>query len=720
MTMTKAVPFSLGFIFLLATVVTLPAQNSATEVAVNEAVLRQANTIVLRQKLADARSASSRGDLPAAAKYYEDAKSLVDQIGSGIDAEKGQTISGLVSTRLELARRAQAGSDLHEADAEVSRALKIDPQNLTALAFKKQNDQMIAAMRGKMPDAATLERIPVVVNEHADAATLVQDGKILYEAGKLEEAEAKLNAALKLDADNTAAYYYLNLIKQARYSRDEQRHNVSSNERMVAVESAWVKPQPNTGLATPNPYARTNLIYTGAGRQAIVSKLDRVRLDTVLYDGLPLSEVIRDLSEQTKLRDPEKKGINFLINPNADTSTTTASTTPGVGGATTVDPNTGLPITAPAAGGGESVDLNQVVIKINPALTDVRLADVLDAIVEVADHPIKYSIQDYAIVFSAKGPESPQLFSRHFKVDANTFYQGLQSVGAESFGSSSSSGGSGGGGGGGGGSGSSQSGAVVPIIDAAPGGSSLHQSSGGGGGGGGGGGNGSGGLRFVTLTNATVDVSVAARSFFFTLGVDLTLPGKSIFFNDRLGELFVRGTEQDLDTIENAIEVLNHVAPQVHIKARFIEIRQEDDKALGFDWYLGQFNLGQNVAASGGNAGSVQGLPATSSNPDGTFPGNLFNGTTIPATVQSLTGGLRNPLAAPAVATVTGILTDPNFQVVLHALEQRTGTETLAEPEIVTTSGRQTQVRATELESIITGFTFQQGTAATTTTGTTQ
>jgi Flp pilus assembly secretin CpaC len=63
-------------------------------------------------------------------------------------------------------------------------------------------------------------------------------------------------------------------------------------------------------------------------------------------------------------------------------------------------------------------------------------------------------------------------------------------------------------------------------------------------------------------------------------------------------------------------------------------------------------------------------------------------------------------------------LTDPNFRVVLSALEQRTGTETLAEPEIVTTSGRQTQVRATELETIITGFTFQQGTTSTTTTGT--
>jgi Flp pilus assembly secretin CpaC len=56
---------------------------------------------------------------------------------------------------------------------------------------------------------------------------------------------------------------------------------------------------------------------------------------------------------------------------------------------------------------------------------------------------------------------------------------------------------------------------------------------------------------------------------------------------------------------------------------------------------------------------------------------------------------------------------------VINALEQRTGTETLAEPEVVTTSGRQTQMRATQLLSIITSFSFQEGTPATTTTGTT-
>ena len=75
--MRKAVLFPLGFIFLLLTVGVAPAQTSPTATAVNEAVLRQANTIVLRQKLADARSATARGDLLGAAKLYEDAYALV-------------------------------------------------------------------------------------------------------------------------------------------------------------------------------------------------------------------------------------------------------------------------------------------------------------------------------------------------------------------------------------------------------------------------------------------------------------------------------------------------------------------------------------------------------------------------------------------------------------------------------------------------------------------
>jgi len=226
-------------------------------------------------------------------------------------------------------------------------------------------------------------------------------------------------------------------------------------------------------------------------------------------------------------------------------------------------------------------------------------------------------------------------------------------------------------------------------------------------------------LNFVTYTNGMASVSTAARDFFTTLGVDLN-PPKSVFFNDRLGLLFVHATMQDLDIIENAIQTLNQVAPQVHIKTRFIQVNQTDLAGLGFDWYLGQFSIGNSVVGQGGSSASLT-VPQNIANPAGVFPGTV-NGTantTIPisSTDQLITGGLNSTGAGPALATITGIMTNPNFRVVLHALEQRAGSEELASPEVTTTSGRQTEMRATQIITIISGFTFQAGTAATTTTG---
>jgi hypothetical protein len=54
------------------------------------------------------------------------------------------------------------------------------------------------------------------------------------------------------------------------------------------------------------------------------------------------------------------------------------------------------------------VDVSVISIKIEPPLTDVRLVDVLDAVVKVAEIPIKYSIEDYSVVFSLRGPEPAQ------------------------------------------------------------------------------------------------------------------------------------------------------------------------------------------------------------------------------------------------------------------------------------------------------------------------
>jgi tetratricopeptide (TPR) repeat protein len=762
--MTKAAILFLGLAAVIALPAVAPAQDSPAATAVNEAVLRQANKIVLQQKLLDARHASQSGETVTAAKLYQESCELALQIGSGVDAETVQAINGLAATRLALARDAQAHGDLHEAGIQAQQVLKADPKNPAALAFKRQNDQMIAARKGRMASPEVLEQVPQVAAQKLDAKTYVQNGKLLYEMGKLDDAEAQLDQAVAIDPDNGSAFYYMNLIQQAKFTRENTQHNEDTQERMTTVERQWILPANKNNLTAGNPYATNQLVYTGPGRQSIVSKLDHIRLDSVSFDGLPLSEVLRNLSEQSRLRDPQRKGINFLINPNPDQSgpAIAAPAATGLGGGfggaggvpgapaaapAAIDPATGLPqANAPAGGNGEAVDVGSFIIKI-PSLSDVRLADVLDAIVMVADHPIKYTVTDFAIVFSSKGAESPQLFTRIFKVDPNTFYSGLESVGVTSFGQSSSSGGGGGNGGGGGGNGGgggggggqngqNSGGAVVGVVNAFAGAGSLRNTGNGGGGGGGGGGQngsvnplnggggtqgggnvgGNGGLNYITQVTLAQTVSAAARAYFTALGVNLEQPaGKAVFFNDRLGKLFVKATEQDLDTIERAIEMLNEIPPMVHIKSRFIEVQQNDSKALGFDWYLGQFNMTGNgsIVGSGGTAPSLT-VPTSAANPNlgsgSAFPGNTV-ASLIPgsATDQQL---FASGSGAPTVATITGILTDPNFRVVIHALEQRGGSETLAEPEITTTSGRQTQMRATQVQTIITDVNFQQGTAA--------
>ena len=116
----------------------------------------------------------------------------------------------------------------------------------------------------------------------------------------------------------------------------------------------------------------------------LAAKLDRIRLNEVEFDGLPLPEVLAQLSRVCKDLDPEKKGVNFLINPNRQGDP-----------APQIDPTTGMVVAV-----NEPVDMNSVIIRFNLPLRDIRMRDVLEAVTKVADRPISYAVTDYAVVFS--------------------------------------------------------------------------------------------------------------------------------------------------------------------------------------------------------------------------------------------------------------------------------------------------------------------------------
>ncbi len=170
-----------------------------------------------------------------------------------------------------------------------------------------------------------------------------------------------------------------------------------------------------------------------------------------------------------------------------------------------IDPATGLPVKA------APLDAAQINITLN--LTDVSLADLLNAICQVADHPLKYSVEDYGIVFSDKKLDAPKYVMRTFKVDADRFVAALHQK--------------------------------MPDYKYSPPSPPDTKSSSGG---------------YSWISSAPDEVTPLVRQYFEKQNINLDMP-KSILFNARLGVLFVYATPKDLDVIERAIQVLNSGNP---------------------------------------------------------------------------------------------------------------------------------------------------------------
>ncbi len=391
-----------------------------------------------------------------------------------------------------------------------------------------------------------------VVDSKIEADKLVQNGKLLYEKGNFRAAETNFNQASKLDPDNPRAFYYLSLVKEVIYAREEHNGTNSVADSRVQVPNAW-SPMVGIGLPVPNPYVTNNNVHTSTGREMIYRKLNSIRLDKTpdeWANGIPLSEALRFLTASSKLHDPDKTGVNFLFDPRVK------------------------------QGDAENnLDASNFTMKM--VLWNVPLIDVMDAMVILATdsetNRLKYSIEDYGVVFSVKtnGTGLPPLEMRVFKVDTNAFLAAVRDY------------------------------TNMKVSDAAK----------------------------------TPDL----LKFFSVIGLDLTAHGRSIAFNDRLGLLFVKATPSELDTIESVVQALNQIRPEIHIKARFIEVPK--------------------------------------------------NGFVMPPTLTNVAG-----------SPMIGILSSEKTKNLLQSLRKKPGVETLGEPEVTTLGGRQTQMKATDIVNVVTNY----------------
>ncbi len=94
----------------------------------------------------------------------------------------------------------------------IQELLSIDPDNQFGLYY---SNLMRQAQAGKV-DASSGMNSPDQTGETPETAASIQDAKLLFERGKLDEAWAMLQKVLTVDPDNQTALYYSGLIKQAQ------------------------------------------------------------------------------------------------------------------------------------------------------------------------------------------------------------------------------------------------------------------------------------------------------------------------------------------------------------------------------------------------------------------------------------------------------------------------------------------------------------------------
>ncbi|NBS53749.1 MAG: hypothetical protein EBS96_14275, partial [Spartobacteria bacterium] len=169
-------------------------------------------------------------------------------------------------------------------------------------------------------------------------------------------------------------------------------------------------------------------------------------------------------------------------------------------------------------------------------------------------------------------------------------------------------------------------------------------------------------------------------------------------------KLIVRNTQNALDLIGVLVDGDMGVAPtQVEIESKFVEITQNNVSELGFDWLLGPLSIGGGVYGNGGSRTAGQPLtgdyynnfpfadvgqnPVTAGNRNGIGTGanSAITANSLNALLAGIPQGAN--VASPGILGLAGVFTNPQFQLVIRALNQKKGVDLMSAPKVTTKSG---------------------------------
>ena len=577
---------------------------------------------------------------------------LPDAIAAG--RTRGRAVRGFCESGLKLAEQQKGQSKYAEAERTVREVLsdRYDPHYIPAqrLLMRLHDSNAVNAAMG-----------PKFVAKVEEVRQLLADADGYYRSRRYDLAFKKYEQVLKIDPYNTAARRGEEQIDRTKSHYTEKAYDETRARQLWQVQQAWEEPVHDYGQSVGR--VADNLMKEAGGTARITSKLNSIIIPRIEFRDASIREAIDFIRQQALENDPStegRRGIDIVLRLTpVGHPAEPASVTPEA--ITSAAP---LPANSPAASSvpvtpGPSV--SPAAARITLTLHEIPLGEALRYIASQAG--LKIKVEPYAVSIIPISEQSNDLFTKQYQVPpgfiTTSLNPGISALNAPS-----------------------ATAARLPAPASSPGTG--------------------GGVGTVESTGGHQLVNrEGAKEFLEAQGVQFP-PGASANFLPQSSRLIVRNTEDNLEMVDAIVEQANASTPKlVEIESKFIEINQNDLRELGFDWLLGQFNIGNHkVFGGGGTTGNAPALnpvnyPFVGANnvPIGQFPvtaGNRSGNVAISGNaIDALLFGTGGATAlAPGIFGLSGVFTDPQFQLVIRALNQKKGIDLLSAPRVTTKSGQ--------------------------------
>lgn len=634
----------------------LQAQQNVVSIADREAVRRQEDLIVADKLIIKGDKALKEKDYENAYLNYLDALEKIPASPT-VEKKRAAILKKFSQTGIDYANFLVQNGRYSDAERVAKTILlpQFNPTYKPAVQFLSNLEQSDYYNKTVTPQFAAARDQVLKLLAEADG---------FYATGRYDLAIKRYEQVLNIDPYNNAARMGMERVNEQRSKYYDTSYNETRSRMLWLVDRAWERPiRKFQGQAEAGEAQNRNI--GGSNVEAINTKLNRIIIPKIDLSDVTIREAVDWLKQRsreldTTTEDPaQKRGVNIVLRlQNAPSPAAPETGEAGTPPAPTVTPDSKMPPLS---------------------LKNVPLMEAIRYLCELAG--LKYKVEPFAVSIVPITENTDELFTKEYRVPPG-FIPANTTANAE----------------------------VAPVAGAGP-----------------------------NVTEARLAGRTDALEFLKSQGIPFP-PSSFAQYVPAGSRLIVRNTQDALDVIDRLVEAARETQPtQVEVEAKFLEITQNNLKELGFDWLLGPFSMGNGVYGAGGTEGYGTNLNPTSPDPS-TYP-FVANGT--PVGQDPVTAGLRsgkglgpgaavtaNSLdallagtttgitAAPGIFGLAGIFTNPQFQVVIRALNQKKGIDLMSAPKTLVKSGNRAVIKVVRNFPYPTEFNPPEPPPGTTVTGT--